>query len=344
MKGIINYIPSLIALSVLSGCSNAEKENETVQESQPALPAVELAKVSRTTVDHESVYTANVEANKTNNISSSIPNRIKEILVEVGDNVVKGQKIAVLDDVTIEQTRLRLENSEREYERALRLYEIGGGTRQNVDQLKTELDASRRAYANQLENTILVSPVSGTVTARNYDPGDMAGNMPIVTVSQINPVKIMVGVSEMDFKAIKPGMPVKIALDAYPGEEFEGKVSIVHPTIDPSTRTFLTELTVDNPSHRILPGMFARANVVLGQVEAVVVPDRAVVKQAGSAVEYVYTFNPADSVVSFTPIVTGQRIPSENAYEVLEGLPDGAIIVLSGQTRLVDGAKASPLK
>lgn len=344
MNRIINYIPSLVALAVLSGCTKAEKENETAQEAQPVLPAVELAKVARTVVDHASVYTANVEAYKTNNITSALPNRIKEILVDVGDNVVKGQKLAVLDDVTIEQSRLRLENSEREYERALRLYEIGGGTRQSVDQLKTELDASRRAYANQLENTILVSPVSGTVTARNYDPGDMTGNLPIVTVSQINPVKIMVGVSEMDFKSIKPGMPVKVSLDAYPGEEFDGKVNIVHPTIDPTTRTFLTELTVDNPGHRILPGMFARANVVLGQTEAVVVPDRAVVKQSGSAVEYVYTFNPADSVVTFTPVVTGQRIPSENAYEVIEGLPDGAIIVLSGQTRLVNGAKVSPLK
>lgn len=346
MKRIYYNIPSLlILLAAATSCtSKTETESETPVEQVQESPSVQLTQVSRTTVDHNAVYTANVEAYKTNNISSSMPNRIKQILVEVGDNVAKGQKIAILDDVNIEQSRVRLENAEREYERALKLFEIGGGTRQSVDQLKTELDASRRAYANQLENTILVSPVAGTVTARNYDPGDMPGAQPIVTVSQINPVKIMVGVNELDFKAIKPGMPVKVELDAYPEETFEGKVSIVHPSIDPSTRTFLTELTVPNPGNRILPGMFARATVSLGQAEAVIIPDRALIKQPGSAVEYVYTFNPSDSTVAFTPVVTGQRIASENAYEVLEGLNDGAIVVLSGQSRLVNGAKASPIK
>lgn len=342
---MIHYIriSALLVIGSLASCSGGEKQEQDETQAE-LIPAVELATVGKTTVDHTATYTANVEAFKTNNISSSMQNRIKEILVEVGDNVVKGQKLVVLDDVTIEQSRVRLENAEREYDRALKLFEIGGGTRQSVDQLKTELDASRRAYANQLENTILVSPVAGTVTARNYDPGDMTGAQPIVTVSQINPVKIMVGVSEMDFKAVKPGMPVGVSLDAYPGEVFEGKVSIVHPSIDPTTRTFLTELVISNSDHRILPGMFARASVVLGSVDAVIVPDRAVVKQSGSAVEYVYVFNPSDSVVTFTPVKIGQRIPSENAYEVIEGLPDNASVVVSGQTRLGNGMKVAPLR
>jgi len=344
MKSNISLM-AVMAISLLVSCSGGKTaEKAEVTTVQPVIPSIETATVGTTVVDHVSTYTANVEAFKTNNISTSIPNRIKEILVEVGDNVAKGQKLVVLDDVTVEQSRVRLEHAEQEYNRALRLFEIGGGTRQSVDQLKTELDASRRAYANQIENTILTSPVAGTVTARNYDPGDMASTQPILTVSQINPVKIMVGVNEMDFKEVKAGMPVAVSLDAYPDEVFEGKVSIVHPTIDPTTRTFLTELVVANPDHRILPGMFARASVVLGRADAVIVPDRAVVKQSGSAVEYVYVYNQADSTVTFTPVKTGRRLPDKKAYEVLEGLENGSVIVLSGQSCLADGIKAIPLK
>lgn len=336
---------ALLALAALSSCSSEGSESSEQQGTNPDdLPRIETSNVEILTVEHTSSYTANVEADKTNNITSSIPNRIKQILVDVGSTVTKGQKLVVLDDVTIEQSRVRLENARREYERAVKLYEVGGGTRQSVDQLKTELDAQTRAYENQLENTILTSPVAGTVTARNYDPGDIAGQLPILVVEQINPVKIMIGISETDFASIHRGMPVTITLDAYPGETFQGEVAIVHPTIDPATRTFLTEVTIPNPSHRILPGMFARAEISLGSVEAVVVPDRAVVRQSGSAVEYVYVYNPADSTVAFTTVTLGRRLPESNSYEVVEGLPDGTTVVISGQSRLVDGAKAINLR
>lgn len=336
---------SALSIMTIASCSGGDNNNaaEASAASELEIPRIEIATVSKFTVDHVGEYTANVEAFKTNNISTSIPNRIKQILVDVGSNVTKGQKLVVLDDVTIEQSRVRLENAEREYNRALKLFEIGGGTRQSVDQLKTELDASRRAYDNQLENTVLTSPVNGTVTARNYDPGDMTGTTPILTVEDINPVKIMIGVSETDFSAVKPGLPVKVTLDAYPGEQFDGKVTIIHPSIDASTRTFLAEVTLPNPQHRILPGMFARVEVPMGQAEAVVLPDRALQKQSGSAVEYVYLFNSNDSTVTFTKVTTGRRLPDSNAYEVIDGLADGATVVISGQSRLLDGTKALPI-
>lgn len=89
----------------------------------------------------------------------------------------KGQKVVILDDVNINQLKIRLDNTERDYERALELYNIGGGTKQAVDQMKTELDAARRQYQNMVENTVLVSPIAGVVTARNYDAGDMTASV-----------------------------------------------------------------------------------------------------------------------------------------------------------------------
>lgn len=228
-------------------------------------------------------YTATVEADNSNNIAPSSPNRIKTINVEVGDRVSRGQVLVTLDRANIDQLKVNLDDAQREYNRAKKLLEIGAGTQQAVDQLLTKLEATRTQYKNLLENTVLTSPISGVVTARNYDPGDMTGNLPVLTVGQITPiVKVMIHPAEADLTKIKRGMPVDITFDAFPGEQFPGKISRIYPTIDPATRTFQVEIDIQNPKAEILPGMFARVGVTLGEANNIVVPDRAVVKQTGS--------------------------------------------------------------
>lgn len=335
-----SLVSSLIFAAIISGCSNSQS-GDTQANTEAQLPKVKIENVHRQQVEQLEEYTATVEAFKTNNISSSSPNRIKQILVDVGSHVAKGQKVVVLDDVNIEQLRVRLENAEREYNRAVKLLEIGGGTQQSVDQLKTELDASRRQYRNLMENTVLVSPVAGVVTARNYDPGDMTGSLPILTIEQVNPVKVMVNVSEADFPKVHKGMKVSIKLDVYPDEEFTGTVYLIHPSVDSSTRTFTVEITIDNKDNKVLPGMFARVTFNYGTRDNVVVPDRAVVKQSGSGNKYVYVLN-ADSTVSYNRVELGRRI--DNTYELLSGVEDGSNVVVSGQTRLANGAKVSVIK
>lgn len=335
-----SLVSSLVFAAIISGCSNSQS-GDTQANTEVQLPKVKIENVHRQQVEQLEEYTATVEAFKTNNISSSSPNRIKQILVDVGSHVAKGQKVVVLDDVNIEQLRVRLENAEREYNRAVKLLEIGGGTQQSVDQLKTELDASRRQYRNLMENTVLVSPVAGVVTARNYDPGDMTGSLPILTIEQVNPVKVMVNVSEADFPKVHKGMKVSIKLDVYPDEEFTGTVYLIHPSVDSSTRTFTVEITIDNKDNKVLPGMFARVTFNYGTRDNVVVPDRAVVKQSGSGNKYVYVLN-ADSTVSYNRVELGRRI--DNTYELLSGVDDGSNVVVSGQTRLANGAKVSVIK
>lgn len=335
-----SLVSSLVFAAIISGCSNSQS-GDTQANTEAQLPKVKIENVHRQQVEQLEEYTATVEAFKTNNISSSSPNRIKQILVDVGSHVAKGQKVVVLDDVNIEQLRVRLENAEREYNRAVKLLEIGGGTQQSVDQLKTELDASRRQYRNLMENTVLVSPVAGVVTARNYDPGDMTGSLPILTIEQVTPVKVMVNVSEADFPKVHKGMKVSIKLDVYPDEEFTGTVYLIHPSVDSSTRTFTVEITIDNKDNKVLPGMFARVTFNYGTRDNVVVPDRAVVKQSGSGNKYVYVLN-ADSTVSYNRVELGRRI--DNTYELLSGVEDGSNVVVSGQTRLANGAKVSVIK
>ncbi|HRF68264.1 MAG TPA: efflux RND transporter periplasmic adaptor subunit [Muribaculum sp.] len=303
-------------------------------------PNVEIRKVHRQSVDQLMSYTATVEAFKTNNITTSTPNRIKSILVNVGYKVAKGQKLVVLDDVNIDQLKVRLDNTEREYNRALELFNIGGGTKQAVDQMKTELDAARRQYDNMVENTILLSPINGVVTARNYDPGDMTGQQPILTIEQLRPVKVLINVSENEFTKVSKGMKVDVYLDVYGDEKFVGEVDLIYPVIDPATRTFTVEVVIANADERVRPGMFARVVMNFGTEERVVVPDRAIVKQTGSGEKFVYIYK--DGKVDFSRVEIGQRLG--DAYELLSGVENGDEVVISGQSRLADGIEVNVIK
>lgn len=343
-------LPAAICLTVaITACSGSEKANSDAEEE--AKPLVKTELVSSREVVQEGVYTATVEPELINNISSSTPNRIKEIYVDEGMRVSKGQKLAVLDDVNttsyelqVANAKANLENVKINYDRAVELLKIGGGTQQNVDQMQLQytnaqntLANAERALRNIRENTILTSPISGVVTARNYDPGDMTGALPILTVARVQPVKIIINVSESELSHIKKGMPAVVRFDTYGDEEFTGHITMVSPTVDAASRTFGVEITVPNSDDRILPGMFGRVTLNLGTAEHVVVPDVAVVKQPGSGNHYVYVYK--DGKVTYNKVELGQRLG--NAYELLSGVNDGDEVVVYGQSRLADGIEVT---
>ena len=334
----------LTSLGIFSSCG--EKAAEEQQEEQK--PVVKIEKVYSRDVIQEGNYTATVTPELINNISANSPNRIKEILVDEGFQVAKGQVLVRLDDVNtatyetqVANAKANLENVKMNYDRAVQLLNIGGGTQQNVDQMQLQLTNAENALANAertlrnvRENTVLVSPISGVVTARNYDPGDMSGAMPIITVAQVNPVKIVINVSESELANIHKGMPAQVTFDTYGDEIFNGTINMVSPTVDTNSRTFGVEISMKNNDGRILPGMFGRVKLELGTANHVVVPDRAVVKQPGSGNHYVYVYND-DGTVSYNKVELGQRIG--NTYELLSGVEPGSNVVITGQTKLANG-------
>lgn len=339
MKPLFPVIITLCS-AMLCGCGSDKKESDN-KSTANELPQIEVDVVHAQDVDRINVYTSNVEADNTNNISPSTMNRIKQINVEVGDRVRRGQVLVTLDRSNIDQLKVRLDNAEREYNRAVQLLEIGAGTQQSVDQLRTELDAARSQYNNLLENTVLTSPITGVVTARNYDPGDMTGASPVLTIGQLTPiVKAMINVTENDLSLLKKGMPVSVTFDAWPADTFPAKISRIYPTIDVATRTFQAQVDIPNMNEKILPGMFGRVEVNLGTKHNVVVPDRAVVKQTGSGNRYVYVYS--NGRVSYNKVELGRRM--DDSYELLSGVADGDTVVVAGQTRLADGAEAVIVK
>ncbi len=325
---------AILFCGALTSCGgDKDSSAQSTEDQAEELPNVEVRQVHSQKVDQLVSYTATVDAYKTNNITTSTMNRIKSILVEVGDHVRKGQQLVLLDNVNIDQLKVRLDNTELEYNRALELYNIGGGTKQSVDQLKTELDAARRQYDNMVENTILVSPIDGVVTARNYDAGDMTSSTPILTIEQIVPVKVLVNVSESEFTNVHKGMKVPVYLDVYGDEEFTGSVALIHPRIDATSRTFTVEIDIPNKNERVRPGMFARVVMNYGTEDRVVVPDRAIIKQTGSGEKFVYVYK--NGRVTYNKVELGQRLG--DSYELISGVENGAEVVISGQTRLNNG-------
>ena len=327
-------VAAAVVLAVSCGNSKGNKAEVAVVETDPT---VAVTQVSVREVPQEETYTSTIQAYVKNNIAPQTAGRISRILVDVGDNVKKGQVVAEMDQTQLAQIELQLKNNETEYNRLKELYEVGGLSKSDLDAIEMAYNVSKTQYNNLKENATLVSPINGVITARNYDAGDMyAMSAPIYTVEQIVPVKLLVGISETDYTKVKKGDSVEITADALPGQTFNGKVRKIYPTVDPATRTFTVEVVIDNGNSVLRPGMFARAKVNFGMNNSVVIPDVAVVKQQGSGERFVYVLN-EDNTVTYQKVVLGRRLGAE--YEVLEGLSDGAKVVTGGMIRLKDGIK-----
>lgn len=324
---------------VASMACQSKKSAETVVVEEKPKVTTEVVNVQD--VDQQSTFTGNVEGFAVNNITPQQARRISRLLVDVGDRVSAGQKLAEMDNSALAQAKAQYENNKAAFERADELYKFGGESKANWQAVKTNYEVSKLSYENMLENTALISPISGVVTARNYDNGDMVGGMPIFVVQKINPVKIFINVSESLYSYIKKGMSVDVELDALPGQKFEGKISRITPTIDPQTRTFEVELTVANGKEEIKPGMYARATLNYGSRKNVVVPDRSIVKMMGSGDRFIYVLK-ADGTVSYQKVELGRRM--NDKYEVLSGIADGDEVVITGQSALKDGIAVERVK
>ena len=284
-----------IVMLMLVLASCSSKDDKKATQVKEELPVVEVVTIGEEAVKQTSEYTGTVEAFKTNNISSNSGARIKRILVDVGSRVARGQRLVILDDVNIAQQQIALANTKRELDRARELVKIGGGTQQTVDQLQAQYDATE----------------------------------------QQQPLKVIVNVNESEYPHVKRGMPVVVKFDTYGDETFQGQVYLIHPTVDATSRTFQVEVAITNRNDKVRTGMFARVNFNYGTTHSVVVPDRAVQKQVGSGVRYVWVYQGGE--VELREVELGQRL--EDRYEIKGGLVPGTQVVIAGASRLQDGAK-----
>ena len=336
MKKNIIFLAALVAAAA---CGNpGASQNAGPQE---VTPNVEAATAVARDVPLDNVYASTVQAYAVNNIAPQTAGRIRKINVEVGDYVVKGQILAEMDRLQLEQTELQVLNDDIEYQRLKGLYAEGGVSQSDFETAELGYKLRKTTLENLRENTILRSPINGFVSARNFDAGDLFSmSAPLFIVQQVTPVKLLVGISESEYTKIKKGDSVSLTVDAIPGETFTGKVDRLYPTIDPATHTFKAEVVVPNTNRVLRPGMYARVKVNFGTRHSVIVPDKALVKQEGTGTRFIFVLN-ADNTVSYIPVTVGRHMGQE--YEIVSGLEDGARVVVKGQALLRDGVKVNVL-
>lgn len=336
MNKIIRTMVFASVAVTLAACGNGKKADEATAQVEERATLIATATAVRQEVPQTGTYSTSVQAFAVNNIAPQTGGRIKTIKVDVGSFVEKNQLLAEMDAAQLDQARLKLVNDSTELSRLRSLYEEGGVSKSDFDAAEMAYKVSRRSYNNLLENTWLRSPISGVVTARNYDQGDLYSGQAIFVVQQITPVKLLVGISESDYTKVKKGDQVEITADAIPGRTFTGKVNKVYPTIDPTSHTFTTEILVSNTDRTLRPGMFARVKVEFGVNNSIVVPDEAVVKMQGAGQRSVYVVN-SDNTVNSVVVKIGRHF--DRYYEILEGLNEGDVVATKGSNSLKDGAK-----
>lgn len=328
------------AAALVSCGGRGSGDQQAAQAAQAAAEVthnVEVVSASYSQVPQQSSYSSTIEAFAVNNIAPQSAGRIRKINAEVGDYVVKGQVLAEMDRVQLEQLKLQLQNDSTEYSRIKTLFQQGGVSQSDFEAVELAYKVRKTNYNNLLENTVLRAPITGFVTARNYDQGDMYSMaQPLFTVQQVLPVKLLVGISESEYTKVKKGDKVEITVDALPGRTFTGSVNRLYPVIDPATHTFQAEVLVPNADRLLRPGMYARVTVTFGVNRSIVLPDQAVVKMEGTGQKYVYVVNDKGTV-NFIPVELG--VHNGFNYEILSGINEGDVVVVKGAAALKEGAK-----
>ena len=325
---------ALLSAGLLASCSSSSSSKATEEQSADTVRLVEVAPAEMRALNLSEEFTAQLEAKVVNNITAQAGGRLKQLLVKVGDRVGAGQAVARMEATQAAQAQIQLADAKTNFARMDELYKVGGVSKAQWEQAKSAVDQAKLAYGNAAENTVLRSPISGFVTAKNYDNGDMTSpQLPVVVIQQIAPVKAVIGVSEQYYSYLKKGAAATLSVDALGEETFSGVVTNIFPTLDPVTHTVSTEIEVANKDLKLRPGMYARVHLDFGTKEALTVPDKAIVRQAGSGARYVYVFSGGKAV--YRAVELGQQ--QGDLYEVVSGINAGDQVIISAPSNLKNG-------
>ena len=338
----ISVFVALVAMFSLPSCGSAAKKTEGAAQVEAAKAVlVKVATVESQDVAQTIDFTTTLLPFKKSFITPQMSLRIDAINVNVGDHVRKGQLVAKLDKNQYNQSSVQLKNAEQNLQRMKSVYEAGGVSKSQIDELETSVSVLRETVANLERNIELRSPFDGVITGRYNEPGDlftMAGNadggVGVLQVMQINKLKAVVAISEQYYPQVYKGMKVEVTADVFPDQVFEGTVNIVYPSINASTHTFNVEVIVPNAKEILRPGMFARTEFNMGSRKGVVVPDVAIQKQMGVNDRYVYVVK--DGAAERRVVTIGRQVGDK--VEILSGVSEGESVAITSLSKIRNGS------
>ncbi|MHB8079313.1 MAG: efflux RND transporter periplasmic adaptor subunit [Candidatus Krumholzibacteriia bacterium] len=287
-------------------------------------------------------------------ISTRMMGWVRRVHVEEGQTVRAGAPLVTIDDGDLRAKRSQVEagiaeatavlaNADKTAARFEQLYAEKAVSKQQLDDVLTGRDraraglaaaqAGRDEIADHLRYLDIVSPLAGLVVRKTVQAGDMASpGMTLVSVEQVDRMKIVARVGEKDVSSVAVGDSATVEVTSLPGATFRAVVTKVVPAADPGSRTFEIEAFVPNPDGRLKSGMFARVLLATGRRDAVLVPQAAVVTRGQLRGVYVIG---ADGAVALRWIRLGN--PDGARIEVLSGLEGGETLAISPAEPLADG-------
>ena len=350
----------MIALILLTSCQQGGDSD--VQSRVP----VSVMQIVRGNVNRTLSFNGDIQANVEVKVFSKIPDRIAAFYVDEGDRVTDGSVIADIASTQIEQAVKQAEaavsaaaaqqgNMEAEYKRADRLKQEDAMSQQQYDLIATQYKAALAQYEqaqaalktaqSQYQDTKISAPISGIIGKRYYETGDMANPaLPLVSIVQMDKVKIHFNVPEKEMPLLTKGQSAKIAVIGIPDQNFYGAVEKISPVLDPLTRMADVEVDLDNPGYLLRPGMYATLEITVGVIENIlIVPRYAVLENSSlkkidgkdTVVRNYFVYVVHDSLAEQRQLDV--RYVNHRSIAVNDGIAEGDTLVISGQNNLRNG-------
>lgn len=300
-------------------------------------------------------FTANIESEETAAVVSKVPGRtVLEVFVHEGDNVRKGDRLAILDDSLLRQQILQAgaalgkasvyaSTAGAEYRRMAELYKERVVSRRQFEQAEGGFKGAARqvqeakAALGQLQIMMgyhtLEAPIDGIVLARNINPGDTSSQGPAFLLSRQEKVKISGSVPEKAYSSVQLGQNVTVEVDALSSRTFSGRISRIFPFLDPAARTGKVEILLSSEGV-LVPGMFARVTLSTGSHEGLALPREALDTLPGTGETICYVVSEEKAVLrKITPGAERQGL-----VEVLSGVEPGEPVIAVRSEKIRDGS------
>jgi len=335
---------ALVFLFLLSACEQGERAKEKDKEEETPPVPVETSLPVRGDIFAIYSGTAPIEAFADADVVAKVDGEVREVLVEEGDDVEKGQILARLDGarlrLELNESQARLRKLQSDFRRNKELQEKGLISEGDFEKLQYDLEALQASYnlaSLELDYTRIRAPISGVVSERYIKLGNtIRVGDPVFRVTSYDPLVAYLHVPEREYGALTAGQPVAIDIDAIPGERILSSVTRASAVVDPDTGTFKITIEIRDAERRVRPGMFGRMSIVHDKHEnALQVPRSAIVEDMNTSSVFVVE----EDVAVRKPVQTG--FSGNGMIEIIDGVDDDDRIITTGQVGLKDNASVT---